>query len=162
MHKALRHPYKMLLHAQWIYLNHQGTTEQNVKELHTAIFLVGNYIKAQYEDTVMYHCLGCEQKSTPSNSFLVCSGCRVACFCCIDHQRSSWKKELHWGVGIGHKILCPLYKAYHKCKNAEENRRENIDEYYSRFRRECEKFLSDGLGLRDLCFSRDFVDKNSE
>ncbi|GFH53270.1 predicted protein [Chaetoceros tenuissimus] len=140
--KVGSHPYMVLLGAQWLYLNHHGTKEQRVKEIDTAIFIVEKYIKTQYEDTdtVMHNCLGCEQKSTTSDPLLVCSGCRVVCYCGLDHQRSSWKKELHWGKSHG----------------------KNTYEYHSRFQRECEKFLSDGLGLNDLCFSQDFVDKNGE
>ena len=159
------HPYMILLYAQWLYLNHEGTAEQNFKEKDTAIFLVEEYIESNCEAEAMQiceHCLGCMQKSSTSNPLLVCSGCRVACYCNLDHQRSSWKKELHWGVGIGHKILCPLYKAYRKYKSARKSLGKNSDEYHSRFRRECEKFLSDGLGLKDLCFSEDFVDENDE
>ena len=149
----------ILLYALWSYLNH---LRQGLLEKQTAIFLVEEYIKKQYEGTVTNLCLGCEQRTTSSGVGLVCSGCRVACYCCIDHQRSSWKKDLHSGVGIGHKVLCPLFKAYHKYKNARKSRGKNSDEYHSRFRRECEKFLSDGLGLKDLCFSEDFVDENDE
>ena len=150
--------YITLIFAQWNYLNHQGTKEQRAEEKESSITLVEKYIEANCELKAMHLCLGCISSETK----LVCSGCRVACYCCIDHQRSSWRKELEMGVGIGHKILCPLYKAYHKYHNARRSHGKNIHEYYLRFRRECEKFLSDGLGLRDLCFSQDFVDKNHE
>lgn len=160
--KVYSYPYLALIYAQWMYLNHQGTSEKTVKDRETAIFLVEEYIKTQDEGLVMHNCLGCDQKSTTSNPLLVCSGCRFVCYCNLEHQRSSWRKDLHWGVGIGHKELCPLYKAYRKYKNARRSHGKNIVEYHLRFQRECEKFLSDGLGLKDLCFSQDFVDKNGE
>lgn len=45
-------------------------------------------------------------------------------------------------------------------KPANEGKKENVDEYNKRFRKECEMFLSDSLGLRDLCFPQEFVDEH--
>lgn len=156
--EVLVQPYMPLLLAQWTYLHHHGSTEQSLTD--TAIDLVGKYITSQQvELSAMMRCIECRQKSTTSDPLLICSGCRAVCYCCIDHQRSSWKKELDTGVGIGHKLLCPLYKALRKAKFAYEGNKDNRDEYVARFRNECESFLSDSLGLRDLCFPQEFVDE---
>ena len=94
-------------------------------------------------------------------SALVCSGCRVACFCSLNHQRSSWKKDTR-GLGIGHKMLCPLLKAQRKYNDAKRMKKDNVKEHLLRFDRECENFFSKTLGLEDLCFSREFIEKNDE
>jgi hypothetical protein len=97
----------------------------------------------------------------PESSALVCGGCRAACFCSLEHQRSSWKKDVK-GQGIGHKMLCPLLKTYRKYKYAKRARKGNEKEYLLRFERECEIFFSKSLGLEDLCFPREFIDQNHE
>ncbi|GFH53268.1 predicted protein [Chaetoceros tenuissimus] len=152
-----------LLLAQWLYLNHHGSSKifNNFREY--AIQLVEDYIRNK--KTGIYRmelCLGCRQKTASSDPGLVCSGCRVACYCSHEHQRSSWKKELDWGVGIGHKMLCPLYKALRKCREAHERCISDTRKYNLRLEKECEKFLSNGLGLKDLCFPQEFVDEYGE
>ena len=59
-------------------------------------------------------CYTCGQAVTRDDVQLVCSGCHVACYCSLDHQRMTWKKDTMYGMRIGHKILCPLYKACKK------------------------------------------------
>ena len=98
-------------------------------------------------------CYTCGQVVTPTEVQYVCSGCRVACYCSIEHQRMTWKKEAMRGMRIGHEILCPLYKAYRKLAHARESRdKEKESRMKRRFDRECVRFLADGLGLKDKCF----------
>lgn len=60
-------------------------------------------------------------------------------------------------------MLCPLLKAYQKFENARNAKEEaKLEKYRLRYRGACEKFLSETLGLRDLCFSQKFVDNYGE
>lgn len=158
------HENHQLLIAQWMYLNHHGSFQifNNFREY--AIKLVEDYVRNKLYMGIhdMELCLGCRQKTESSNPGLVCSGCRVACYCSHEHQRSSWKKELDWGVGIGHKMLCPLHKALRKCREAHERCIYDKIKYNLRLKKECEKFLTDSLGLKDLCFPKEFVDEHGE
>ena len=164
--KGLFHTHEnhQLLIAQWMYLNHHGSSKifNNFREY--AIQLVEYYVRNKIYMGIheMELCLGCRQKTESSNPGLVCSGCRVACYCSHEHQRSSWKKELDWGVGIGHKMLCPLHKALRKCREAHERCIYDTRKYNLRLKKECEKFLTDSLGLKDLCFPQEFVDEYGE
>ena len=100
-------------------------------------------------------CFTCDQAVAPDEVQLVCSGCRVACYCSIDHQRATWKKDAVQGTRIGHEILCPLYKVFRKYKvqKARKDRDEEKEAKMKRlFERECVKFLADGLGLKNKRF----------
>ncbi|GFH53269.1 predicted protein [Chaetoceros tenuissimus] len=159
--EVFQQPFMILVLAQWAYLNHHGSGELGLSCKDAAIDLVLQYMEALYaQNAAMMSCIGCLQKSTTADPLLVCSGCRAVCYCCIDHQRSSWEKELDMGVGIGHKMLCPLHKAFRKMKLAYEGNKGNVDGYVARFQNECERFLSDNLGLKDLCFPQEFVDEH--
>ncbi|GFH60181.1 predicted protein [Chaetoceros tenuissimus] len=151
------HPYRNLLWAQWLYLNRNGTYEQSINE-ELALSFVHVYLD-EISMSGKSACQGCGQKSTCSDPLLLCSNCHVS-FCNIDHQRSSWKRN-SCGTGIGHEMLCPLLKAYRKFENA-RNEDSKLEKYRLRYRRECEKFLSETLALRDLCFSQKFVDDYGE
>ena len=98
-------------------------------------------------------CYTCGQTATSTEVQYVCSGCRVARYCSIDHQRMTWKKEAERGMHIGHEILCPLYSAFRKYILASEERdEEKKSRMEKRFERECVKFLEYGLGLKNKCF----------
>lgn len=99
-----------LLLAQWSYLNHHGSAELYFQGKDAAIDAVSGYVYSLHaQDSAMMNCIGCKQKSTTSDPLLICSGCRTVRYCCIDHQHSSWEKELDTSVGIGHK-MCVHYK----------------------------------------------------
>ena len=106
------------------------------------------------------NCWTCGQAAAPNEVQYVCSGCQVACYCSIDHQRATWKKEAVKGMRIGHDILCPLYKAFRKYtlqKASEERDEEKESKVQRRFDRECVKFLEYGLGLKNKCFPCEYL-----
>ncbi|GFH59846.1 predicted protein [Chaetoceros tenuissimus] len=160
--------YIYLLHAQWLYLNRHGTfisetvvnsivkSKENI-EGYTFSFALASLVQNRLDTMFSLEanlCFCCEV-IVPESSALVCSGCRVACFCSLEHQRSSWKKDIR-GLGIGHKMLCPLLKTYRKYKDAKRTQKGNENEYLLRFERECEIFFSESLGPREI------VDQNYE
>lgn len=160
MFMSKNHPYRHLLCAQWLYLNRNGTYEQSINIEELALSFVHVYVD-EISMSSKSTCQGCGQKSTCSDPLLLCSNCHVT-FCNIDHQRSSWKRN-SCGTGIGHEMLCPLLKAYRKFENARNAKEEaKLEKYRLRYRGACEKFLSETLGLRDLCFSQKFVDEYGE
>ena len=103
------------------------------------------------------NCFTCHQAGTATEVQLVCSACRLACYCSLDHQRMTWKKDAVQGMRIGHEILCPLMKAYRKWKLVSKKGGERALKVRRRFDRECLYFLSDGLGLKDKCFREEDV-----
>ena len=149
-----------LVLAQWHYLtqtlsDNKETRERLIDatpEMVEAILRSGSPLP-QHSKLSEDSCYTCGQAATSTEVQFVCSGCRVACYCSIDHQRMTWKNEAWKGTCIGHEILCPLYKAYRKCKEARESRdKEKESRMKRRFDRECVRFLADGLGLKDKCF----------
>ena len=137
--------------AQRDYLGHQIDD----KELSSQ--LCGKAIKyvEKYLETICdfeRHCFTCLQADTATEVQLVCSGCRVACYCSLGHQRMTWKKGAIRGMRIGHEILCPLMKAYRKWKLVSKKGNERAMKLRRRLDRECLYFLSHGLGLKDKCF----------
>ena len=59
------------------------------------------------------------------------------------------------GMHIGHKILCPLYKALRKLDvqlASEDRDKVKESRIRRRLERECLKFLEYGLDLKDKCF----------
>lgn len=98
-------------------------------------------------------CYTCGQVVTTDDVQLVCSGCHVACYCSLDHQRMTWKKDAIYGLRIGHQILCPIYKTFRKMVIATRNGdAKQIMKMDKRLDKACLKFLSHGLGLKDTCF----------
>lgn len=94
-------------------------------------------------------CQTCGQAVTRNDVQLVCSGCHVACYCSLDHQRMTWKKDAIHGMRIGHEILCPLYKTCRKFASATRNGDVKKQlKMEKRFDRACLKFLTHGLGLK--------------
>ncbi|GFH47225.1 predicted protein [Chaetoceros tenuissimus] len=144
-------PSSVLVLAQSTYLLHQLTSGETEKIFRKAISFIEGYL--DMIPKVKSCCFTCGQAGTPTEVQLVCSGCRVACYCSIDHQRMTWKKEAVRGMRIGHEVLCPLMKAYRKWRHAHDNGdNEQVSRLRLRFERECLYFLSDGLGLKDKCF----------
>ncbi|GFH56023.1 predicted protein [Chaetoceros tenuissimus] len=148
-----------LVFAQWYYLTHTlHNKDERERMINTPQVLLEACLQSASPVLDPSHlikdsCYSCGQAATPTEVQYVCSGCRVACYCSIDHQRMTWKNEAWHGMRIGHEILCPLYKAYRKWKDARESRnKEKESRMRRRFDRECVRFLEDGLGLKDKCF----------
>ncbi|GFH55906.1 predicted protein [Chaetoceros tenuissimus] len=140
----------MLMLAQLTYLFHQFYSNTEVI-MRKAIGYVEEYLDCISKAKI--HCITCNQTATESDVQFVCSGCRVACYCSIDHQRMTWKKEAEKGMRFGHEILCPVMKAYRKWRHAHDNGdNDRVSRLRRRFERECLYCLSDSLGLRDKCF----------
>ena len=105
----------LMMLAQRDYLCHQiDDKELSLQLCKTAIKNIEMYLEilCDYER----HCHTCSQEGTATEVQLVCSGCLVACYCSLDHQRMTWKKDAINGTRIGHEILCPLMKVYRKWK----------------------------------------------
>lgn len=148
-------PQYILVLAQWYYLTHALAADKIIEMvqifLYSSILVLDKICNKMKQD----HCYTCDQAVTPTEVQYVCSGCRVACYCSIDHQHTTWKKEAVSGMRISHEILCPLYKAFRK--HVFEITRKDRDEEKElrmkrRFERECLNFLEYGLGLKDKCF----------
>ena len=98
----------MLVLTQSSYLFHQAFDNTEVVR-RKAIGFFEEYL--DLNSKVKTHCITCTQTATESEVQFVFSGCRVACYCSIDHQRMSWKKEAVRGLRFGHEVLCPVMKA---------------------------------------------------
>ncbi|GFH43596.1 predicted protein [Chaetoceros tenuissimus] len=141
----------MIMVAQSNFLCHQIDNKQHSSQLcSNAIEHVERYL--EWEWYLDRRCFTCLQKGTATEVQLVCSGCRFACYCSLDHQRMTWKKDAIQGMRIGHEILCPLMKAYRKWRLVSKEDNERALKLRRRLDRECAYFLSDGLGLKDKCF----------
>ena len=139
--------------AQWFYLCHKLGDEQHALDyVRRAIIRVEFMARAKWK--FRDHCFTCRQKSsTPSKLQLVCRDCRASCYCGIDHQRASWIKNEVQGTRLGHKVFCPVLKAFRIWMEAEENGDEEREaKMESHFKKECIAFLAYGLGLEDKCF----------
>ena len=142
----------MLVLAQWTYLLHKLDDDKE-ELLKKAIGFLENYL--DLISSIETHCITCTQIAMTSEVQFVCSGCRVACYCSIDHQRMTWKKEAEKGMRFGHEVLCPVMKAYRKWRHANDNSDNGrASTLRQRFERECLCCLSDGLGLRNKCFQK--------
>ncbi|GFH57558.1 predicted protein [Chaetoceros tenuissimus] len=139
----------MLVLAQSTYL----FFEDKVLVMGSAIGFIEEYL--DLISNVKSFCITCMQIATESEVQFVCSGCRVACYCSIDHQRMTWKKEAERGMRFGHEVLCPVMKAYRKWRHAKDNGdNDRASRLRQRFERECLYLLSDGLGLKDKCLQK--------
>ena len=140
----------MLVLAQSTYLLHQLDDDKE-ELLKKAIGFLENYLDLM--SSIETHCITCAQIAMTSEVQFVCSGCRVACYCSIDHQRMTWKKEAVRGMRFGHEVMCSVTKAYRKWRHANDNcDNERVSRLRRRFERECLYCLSDGMGLKDICF----------
>ncbi|GFH58533.1 predicted protein [Chaetoceros tenuissimus] len=152
-------PEYMLVLGQWYYLTHTLAVDKSEKEkciisAFTMVELFLNSIVVIDEGLTKIKqdkCYTCGQAVTPTEVQYVCSGCRVACYCSLDHQRATWKKEAVKGTRIGHEILCPIYKAFRKHLFQKDNEVKE-SRMKRRLERECVKFLEYGLGLKNKCF----------
>ena len=104
-------------------------------------------------------CYTCNTKSTPNCEVLVCQGCRVASYCCRDHQRLNFLYEKETGTrGLGHKHLCPVLKAYRKKKeNIESSKQGHLER---KFERACKRFLL--TTLKSKASKRMIINKQNE
>ena len=144
----------MLVLAQSTYLLHQLSSNHSEELFREAIGFIEEYLDDIFWN-LESHCHTCTQTATESEVQFVCSGCRVACYCSIDHQRMTWKKEAEKGMRFGHEVLCPVMKAYRKWRHANDNSDNGrASTLRQRFERECLCCLSDGLGLRNKCFQK--------
>ncbi|GFH43595.1 predicted protein [Chaetoceros tenuissimus] len=143
-----------MVFAQKDYLCHQiDDKELSSQFCRNAIENVEKYLEWKWH--FERHCFTCNQADT----HFVCSGCRLACYCSLDHQRMTWKKDAVQGMLIGHEILCPMMKAYRKWKLASKTGDQKALKLRRRLDRECLYFLSHGLGLEDKCFREEDVQK---
>ena len=146
----------LLVLAQWTYLCHQLYDDDKEELFKKVIGFLEKYL--DLFSKIETHCIACKQTATESEVQFVCSGCRVACYCSIDHQRMVWKKDADTGMRFGHEVMCPVMKAYRKWRHALSNDKDGEDDKVSklrrRFERECLYCLSDGLGLRQKCFQK--------
>ncbi len=134
--------------AQWHYLCHKlngkkhkrRCCEQSIRHIEKIV-----EIEWKFKDC----CSTCAQAPTKDEVKYVCSGCRMACYCSIDHQRMHWRKNQILGTCVGHQIFCPVLKTYRKWKAAAK---ENKERMRRRFERECLDCLAYGLRLEKKCF----------
>ncbi|GFH43665.1 predicted protein [Chaetoceros tenuissimus] len=152
------------LDAFWMMIAQSHFLCHEVDDKEVSSQLCSNAIEyiETYLETIWHferHCFTCHQKGTTKEVHLVCSGCRFACYCRLDHQRMTWRKGAIRGMRIGHEILCPLMNAYRKWKLVSKKGNEIASKLRRRFERECMYFLSDGLGLKDKCFEEKDMQK---
>ncbi|GFH53852.1 predicted protein [Chaetoceros tenuissimus] len=144
----IRNPSFKLALAQWHYLCHKLSDEKH-KQLCYELSISNIEKIVENEWTFKDYCSTCTQAPTKDDVKYVCSGCRVSCYCSIDHQRVNWRKNQVRGTCVGHETFCPVLKAYRKWKAAAK---ENKERMRRRFERECLDFLAYGLRLEKKCF----------
>lgn len=85
-------------------------------------------------------CYTCHEEDTQEYESLVCQGCRVVSYCCRDHQRLNYLHHEETGTrGLGHKQLCPVFKAYRRKRdNIDTSKEGHLDR---KFERACKRFL---------------------
>lgn len=140
--------------AQWDYLVSKTLKSDDnmwTRVRRQAIYYVQIFIADKWE--MKDCCFYCHQAPTKHQVKLVCGDCRVACYCSIDHQRASWKKNALHDMCFGHEAICPTMKAYRKWQEAVDSGDiEKKIKMKRRFGRECLGFLAYGLGLEDKCY----------
>ena len=143
-----------LVLAQWYYIIHAVFDDEKVayEMISMASAMVLSCLESTSQLLPTQRCFTCDQAVTSTEVKYVCSGCRVVCYCSIDHQRATWKNEAWKGMRIGHEVLCPLYKAYRKYTHARDLKDEEKElRMKRRLDRESRKFLEYGLGLKNKC-----------
>ncbi|GFH53854.1 predicted protein [Chaetoceros tenuissimus] len=137
--------------AQWYYLlsKQMKSDEKMWTDLRSqAIYYVLAFIAKKWQ--MKDNCFYCHQAPTKDEVKLVCGDCRVACYCSIDHQRVSWKKNALDDMCFGHEAICSAMKAYRKWQEAVDvSDTEKEIKMKRRLDRECLGFLAYGLGLQD-------------
>ena len=98
------------------------------------------HIAFKSEDSHNLLCHTCSDEYTPDHQGLVCQGCRVVSYCCKEHQRLNYLHHEVTGTrGLGHKQLCPVFKAYRRKKdNRDTSKQGHLDR---KFQRACKRFL---------------------
>ena len=85
-------------------------------------------------------CYTCNDEDTKDHEVFVCQGCRVACYCCKDHQRLNYLHHKYTGTrGLEHKHLCPVYKAFRKKRDNTDGSKDGHLE--RKFQRACMIFF---------------------
>ena len=145
--------------AQWQYLCHKLSGEKHKRLYYEqSIRHIERIVKC--ESIFMDNCSTCTQAPTKDDVKYVCSGCRVTCYCSIDHQRMNWRKNQIPGTCVGHQIFCPVLNAYRKWKvasNESTRDEEKQGRMRRRFERECLDCLAYGLRLEKKCFEPEDV-----
>ncbi|GFH55913.1 predicted protein [Chaetoceros tenuissimus] len=137
-----RYSQDLLVHAQWDFVFHKEASRM-------AVLWIEAFVQVICKDR---NCGSCMQAVTDSDVPFVCGGCRVTCYCSLDHQRLNWKKDPLRGMRIGHKLLCPMMNAYRKWRQAEDvGNEEAVKKLRRRFLMEILYFLCHGLGLEEKC-----------
>lgn len=135
--------------AQWTYLCHKLSKDGPRENYRMAILGLEKVVESKWKDRD--YCTLCDQAPTDCEVKLVCSECRVTCYCSIGHQRLCWKKDEVKGICFGHEVFCPLMRAYRIKEEALETC-EIKQKTTRRFKNECLRFLAYGLKLEDKCF----------
>ncbi len=140
--------------AQWFYLIHKLHDDDYKQECYN---MAAGYLELVLGKMWMSKddCALCDCAPSEVDIKSVCEECHVACFCSVDHQRLSWKKNAIDGMRIGHEALCPLMNTYRRLKLQIASP--------SSFRKECLGFLAYGLRLKGKCFAKhDELQRNGE
>ena len=107
--------------------------------LYTAFQYLQQYLEVKIDRSTWKCCL-CEEKKSSVNEHLICQGCRVVSYCCKDCQRSNYLySEQTRTRGLGHKHLCPVFKAFRKLENNEDASKNELLE--RKFQRACYRFF---------------------
>lgn len=145
--------------AQWHYLCHKLSDEKHKRLCYEqSICHIEKIVENEWK--FKDYCSTCAQAPTKDEVKFVCSGCRVSCYCGIDHQRMHWRKHQICGTCVGHETFCPVLKAYRKWKaamNESTTDEEKQGKMRRRFERECLDFLGYGLRLEKKCFELEHV-----
>ncbi|GFH49697.1 predicted protein [Chaetoceros tenuissimus] len=112
-------------------------------KLNEAIKMMEMYLNDKSSSLNMI-CYTCDDEDTKDHEVFVCQGCRVVCYCCKGHQRLNYLHHENTGTrGLGHKHLCPVYKAFRKKR---DNTDSSEDSHLERkFQRSCKRFFYSAL-----------------
>ncbi|GFH55329.1 predicted protein [Chaetoceros tenuissimus] len=115
-------------------------TKSNKKRADECIQSLEKYIALKSKNSHKLLCYTCNEEDTVDHEGLVCQACRVVSYCCKDHQRLNYlHHELTGTRGLGHKQLCPLFKAYRRKRdNADTSKEGHLER---KFQRACKRFL---------------------
>ena len=131
--------YTLLDFYTLIYKKKQHSLESAKASAETCIDSLEKYIsvRSTYSRNV---CYTCNEKDTLDHESLVCQGCRVVSYCCKYHQRINFLHHEEMGSrGLGHKQLCPVFKAYRRKRDNTDTSKEGHLE--RKFQRACKRFL---------------------
>lgn len=122
--------------------------DENCNEVvNSAIEWLEQYLTTK-TDYSMWKCCACEEariNSDVTDSLLLCQECRVVCYCCKDCQRLGYlHHEQTRTRGLGHKHLCPVFKAFGKKKKNKDNSKN--DHLERKFQRACKRFFLSTFG----------------